>query len=135
MEDRGTASGQLRFHLDGLRLFDGGSRLRLRRKWPFPLTDAGGLSGSFSQVVEFRPIYLSFTENIDLGNIGGVDRKNPFDADAVRNLADGEGFTVACSLFSDDDALIDLDALFFALDNFNMDSHGGPNFNVRHRLL
>ena len=61
-------------------------------------------------------------QDLDLFNPGRVQRENALDADAVGNLAHGEGGAVASAVDLDDDALEGLDTLFFALSHFDLEA-------------
>ena len=56
-----------------------------------------------------------------LAMVGRVHREGALDADAVADLADGEGLAEARALAADDGALEDLDALLGALDDPHVD--------------
>src|SRR5687767_12185635 len=54
------------------------------------LLDARGLTGQVTQVVEARLVNATTRDHFDLVDVRRVVREDPLDADAVRNLADGE---------------------------------------------
>jgi hypothetical protein len=60
-----------------------------------------------------------------------VKGKNPLYANPVRDIAHGEGGTCPIVHPLDADALINLDALFVALDNFDVHPQGVPRLENR----
>src|SRR6185312_7310049 len=54
------------------------------------LLDSRGLAGGFAQVVELRATHAATTHDVHVAEHGAVDRENALDADAVRDLANGE---------------------------------------------
>ena len=54
------------------------------------LEDAGRLAAAAAQIIELRATHLAAAEDLDLGDVGRVDREHALHALAVGNLADGE---------------------------------------------
>src|SRR3954469_9909959 len=110
----------------GTRLCDG---LRARHgDLGFPLSDAGRLAGEMAEVVELGAANASATHDLNLSDHRAVKRKDPLDADAVRDLANGEGRGDSTAALGDADALEGLDSFLVALANSDVDAEGvtGP---------
>src|SRR5262249_59525734 len=54
------------------------------------LLDARGLAGQIAQVIQPRLVHAAARDHFDLVDVRRVIREDPLDADAVRDLADGE---------------------------------------------
>src|ERR1700741_4393374 len=81
------------------------------------LLDLGGLAAEVAQVVQLGPTDVTTGDDLDLLEDRGVQGEGALDADAERDLADGEAATDAGSLDADHDTLEDLDAGAVALDD------------------
>ena len=90
---------------------------------PAPLGDAGALADLVAQVVELRPADVAAGGDLELLDLGRVQRERPLDPDAERLLADGEGLARAAALALDHDALEDLGAAAVALDDLEVHAH------------
>src|SRR5215218_1513059 len=92
------------------------------------LLDLRGPAGPIAQVVELGPADVAPGDQLDLGDAGRVHREGPLDADAERDLADGEGLAQAAALAAQDEALEDLDPLPAPLDHadVHLDGVAGP---------
>src|SRR5688572_5627088 len=124
-----TPTGRIRREL--LFLFLGGRRTgRLAA-----LLDACRLTRQIAQVVEACAADLAVRLHFDLVDRRGVERKDPLDADAVRDLADGDRRAQAALLPTDHDPFEDLDALFLALLDLRVDSDSVTDLDVRDVLL
>ena len=85
---RGSASP---FWLFGFRsLLDGGGTCFLEGR-KLPLLDSGLLARKFTQVEDPRSAHLADLVQFDAVDEGGLERKNSFNPDSARHLADGEG--------------------------------------------
>src|SRR5215218_3134121 len=92
------------------------------------LLDLRRPAGPIAQVVELGPADVAPGDQLDLGDAGRVHREGPLDADAERDLADGEGLAQAAALAAQDEALEDLDPLPAPLDHadVHLDGVAGP---------
>ena len=98
------------------------------------LLDLGGLADAVAEVVELGPAHVAAADDLDLGDDRGVDREGALDADAVADLAHGEGLAHTGALAADDDALEDLHALLVALDHPHVDLQRVAGAEVRDGL-
>src|SRR5690606_27510961 len=80
-----------------------------------PLADAGSLATQLAQIVELRAADAATPDNGQRLDRRRVQREDPLDAHAVRDLAHREGLADLPALARDADALEDLDALLVAL--------------------
>src|SRR3954464_10338137 len=94
----------------------------------FPLSDAGRLAGEVTEVVKLGAANAAATHDLDLSDHRAVERKDSLDADAVRDLANGEGRADSTAALGDADALEGLDSFLVALANSDVDAEGvtGP---------
>src|SRR5579859_2830127 len=74
-----------------------------------PLPDPGRLAAQVAEVVQLGPADAAVRDNLDLVDRRAVHREGPLDADAVADLANGEGLAHAATGAADDDTLEDLD--------------------------
>src|SRR5438105_10503069 len=74
------------------------------------LADAGLLADLLAQVVELRAVDVADRGDLDLVDLGRVQREGPLDTDSERLLANGERLVQPGALALQDDALEDLDA-------------------------
>src|ERR1700720_2484125 len=88
-----------------------------------PLLDAGRLAAQRAQVVELGAPHLAAPDHLDAAERRRVQREDPFDADAARDLAHGEGLAGAAAAPADHHALEDLDAFLVTLDDPHVDAH------------
>src|SRR5882762_1041023 len=70
-----------------------------------PLTDSSRLATQFAQVIELGAPDAPLFHHIDMIDDGGVQRKDPFDADTETGFANGNRLARAAVLAGDDDAL------------------------------
>ena len=99
----------------GRQLLEAGARPRL---------DARGLTDAIAQVVQTRAANAADARDFDLLDKRREVRKHALDADAVGDAADRERGSRPAAADADDDALEDLDALPFALDDLGMNADG-----------
>src|SRR6478609_6400749 len=110
-----TSSGLLRRGL---------GRAGLRGDGVALLADLGSLAAQTTQVVELRAAHVTTADDLDVVDDRRVQREGALDADAERDLADGEGLADAAAVATDDDALEDLDTRARALDDLDVDLEG-----------
>src|SRR5262249_42709752 len=79
------------------------------------LFDARRLPGEVAEVVELGPPDLTVGDHLDAVDLRRVQREDPLHADPVGDLAHGEGGSRPSLAEADHVAFEDLDALFFAL--------------------
>ena len=82
------------------------------------------LAGTLAEVEKLRATGLAVLEDGHAFNIGRVDRDDPLDTDAMRNLADGDGLGRTGTPVADDNAFERLKTLFFAFDDAQLDPYG-----------
>ena len=82
------------------------------------------LAAEFAQIVEFRTTYLAAAYNVNMIDHSSVDRKNTLDTDPKADLADRHCFPDAAMLAGDNYALKDLQPLFVAFLNADVNLHG-----------
>src|SRR5512138_3769193 len=81
------------------------------------LLDASGFAGQVAQVVEARLVDAAARDDFDLVDVRRVVGEDPLDADAVRDLADGEGRPGALRDAADAHAFEGLEARLLAFAN------------------
>src|SRR3954468_6517255 len=86
-----------------------GRRRRLRAGASLP--QRGGLADPLAQEVQLGAPDLAVANDVDLVDPGAVDLERPLDADARRDLPDGDGSGDPAAAEPHDGALEDLDAL------------------------
>ena len=72
------------------------------------LDDAGRLAAAAAQIIELGAAHLAAADDLDLGDVGRVDREHALHALAVGDLAHGEVLVDAAAGAGDDDALVGL---------------------------
>jgi len=87
------------------------------------LFNPGCFTHPIPKVVEFGPTDFTPTQDLDASNPGGMKQENPFNSDPLENFADGDGFADATIALGNDSALVGLNPLFAAFNDFD------PNFN------
>src|SRR5215475_12850447 len=87
----------------------GGARGLLGRRGFAPLADPGGLAAQVAEVVQLGATDPAAGHDLDLVDGRGVHREGPLHADAVADLADGEGLACPAALAADHHALENLD--------------------------
>ena len=95
----------------------------------------GALADSVSQVVQLRAADFTAAEDVNLDNVGGVQREGLFHADAVSHAADGEGFGDAAAVLADDGPLVHLDSFAGAFLDQVVNADGIAHVEDRHGLL
>ena len=85
------------------------------------LANAGGLAHAIAEVVELGATNVAVTDNLELGNLGAVQREGALNAHGEANLADGEGLASTLAAHADDVALEDLLTSAVALDDAIVD--------------
>ena len=106
----GSSGGQL----GGLGLLAGGQ----------VFLDAGSLAFQIAQVVQLAGADLAAALHFDRVDGGAVGLEHALDAEAMRDLAYGEGGVEAGVLLADDHAFIGLDALAVAFLDLHVDDDG-----------
>src|SRR5688500_16112725 len=76
--------------------------------------DARGLAGEVAEVVQLGAAHAAAAHHLDSTDHRAVHREDALDADAVRDLADGEGLADTAATTGDAHALERLDALLVA---------------------
>src|SRR5207249_1210484 len=109
-----------------LDLRDRGCLRRRRRPAVPPLANARLLADAAAQVVQLGAADVADRRDLDLLDLGRVEREGPLDTHPERLLADGEGLARAGALSLDHDPLVDLDPAPLALDHLEMDADGIP---------
>ena len=84
--------------------------LRRRGAGVRALEDAGRLAATAAEIVELGATDLAAADDLDLGDVGRVDRENALDALAVGDLADSEALVDAGAGAANDDAFVGLQA-------------------------
>ena len=82
------------------------------------LLDTGLLTGQIAEVVDAGAANHTNLVDLDLLDMGRVEREDTFDAHTVGNLADGEHLGLALTLDLDNHTPEALEALLAALDDF-----------------
>ena len=111
MEGSGTAYANCLEGLEPLR------RLRLAA---CPLLETGGLALELPQVVELRATHSVALDDIDLLDDRRVQWEDALDALSETHLADGDRLTNARIVAGQQDSLKDLDALFLAFPDLDV---------------
>ena len=88
------------------------------------LFDLGGFAGAAPEVVQFRAPYLTLAGDLDVVDLGGVERESPLYAYAERKTANGKRFADTAVFLGDDGAFESLKPLAVAFDDFD------ENFDV-----
>ena len=88
------------------------------------LPQGRGLADPLAQEVQLGPANLAVADDLDLLDPRAVDLERPLDADAARDLADGDGAGDPAAAEAHDVALEDLDSLLAALDDARDDADG-----------
>src|SRR5450432_287047 len=81
--------------------------------------DPCSLAGGGAQIVELRATHASTPNDVHVAEHGAVDREDALDADAVGDLANGEGLAHAAAALGDAHAFERLQPLLFAF----LDAH------------
>ncbi len=76
--------------------------------------DAGRLAGEAAEIIEPCPPDLATSQHLDFLQTRRMKRKNPFDSDALRNLAHGKSRTVTATINLDYNTFKRLDPFLFA---------------------
>src|SRR5690625_3467246 len=104
---------------------------RLRLGGLAALADTGGLAAPVARVVPRGAAHAAAGDDLILLDRRGVDGEDPLHADAVADLADGEGLTVGRTLAGDDHALEDLGTGTGALRHADVDGERVTGTEVR----
>ena len=84
--------------------------------------DACRATGKFAEIVQLGATHLTACHDFDLVDARRVHREGTLDAHGVRHLADGERLADAAVLAADAYALEDLNTLFLALDDLDVNA-------------
>ena len=84
------------------------------------LLNLGGFTGTASQIIKFSASYFTLSYDLNVIDLGRMQRESPFHADAVRNLSDGEGLSDGAVSASDDDTVERLKSFLVAFDDLNV---------------
>ena len=95
-----------------------------RREKLLFLLDLGILTDLVTQVIQLRASYLTVADDVNLDNVGRMDREDLLHAAAVRNASDGEGFGDAAAVLGDNGTLEHLNSLARTLNDFVVDANG-----------
>ena len=90
-----------------------------------------GLAGATAEVVKAGLHHFGLTLDLDFVDVRRVDREHPLDAFAIADATNREGLVDAVPLTGDDDAGVNLDALFVALADFRVHAHAVADFERR----
>lgn len=96
------------------------------------LFDLGCLTDAVTQVVELGPTNVSTGVHLDLLDDRRVNREGTLHADAIGELANGEGLLYPTALTTNHNTLEHLDALLVALNHANVNLEGVPRGEVRY---
>src|SRR6478609_10688098 len=88
----------------------------------------GGLAAAVAEVVEAGAARLGLLLDLDLLDVGRVDREHALDALAVADAADGEVLVDAAAFVGDDDAGENLDALLVTFTDLGVDTDAVTDF-------
>src|SRR5262249_58127708 len=97
--------------------------------------DAGRLPFPLTEVVELGAADLAAAHHVHLADDRGVHREDPLHADAVGDLADGEGPAGASALHRDHHPLEDLDAVLLPLLDLDVHLHRVADTELRPHAL
>src|SRR5438552_8134860 len=97
-------------------------RHRCRRQAGF-FADACRLAREPAQEIQLGPAYPPFAHQPDFGDRRRMEREDPLDADARRNLADGERLVDPAAAPGDTDALERLETLLLTFAHPHHDAH------------
>ena len=100
-----------------------------------PLPDAGLFAGQVAEIVQLGTPDLTAAFDLDLGNIGAVERENAFYAFAVRDPAHGDGFRDSGAFAGNDGPGKNLDTFLAAFLDPVMDADGIADIKIRMRIL
>ena len=92
--------------------------------------DLGPFADLAAQVVQFGAPDVTDAQDLDLVDLGRMDRKRPLDTDSERVLANGKGLPGALALTLDDDALEHLDTAAGSLDDLEVHLDGIPRLEL-----
>src|SRR4051794_37373269 len=95
------------------------------------LFDACGFTAEIPEVVELCAADPAMAFNLDAIDAGGVEREHALHADPARNLANGEHLARSTAFTGDHHALEDLNALFVAFFDLDVDLDGVAGGEVR----
>ncbi len=95
----------------------------------------GCLADSVTKIIELRSADTAVSDSFNLDNVGGMDGKYSFHADTVRNTANGKGFGNAGTFAGDNSSLENLDSLFFAFTNLDVNLDGIADLDYGSVLL
>ena len=87
----------------------------------------GSLTNSVSQVVQLSASYLTVTDNVDTGYVGGMERESLFHAYTVCYAANGEGLGDTAAVTGDNSTLEHLDSFSRTLFDFVVYTDGVTN--------
>src|ERR1700734_49937 len=99
-----------------------------------PLDKPGRLADPLLQVVELGAADATVTLHVELGNFWRVNRETPFDPFSGDDSPHGEHLGHAPTTAGRDNAAIDLDPLFAALEDPGMDVDSVPDLKLQRRL-
>ena len=99
------------------------------------LGDTGRLAAAAAQVIELRAADFAAAQDLDLGDVGRVDREHALHALAVGNLAHGEVLVDAGAGAADHHALVGLGADAVALDHLHHHLDGIAGAELGHAAL
>ena len=97
-----------------------------RLLWPIIdlFRDTGPFSAAFAQIVKLGPPYRAAPRHLDFLNARAVERKHPFNAFTIRNLAHREGRIQSLAGPRDNHTFINLNAFAIAFNHTEMDPDG-----------
>lgn len=95
------------------------------------LANTGSLATTTTEIVQARTTHATSRYHLDFLGAWVVQGKGFFDADTVGDFADGIGGVHGATFTFDNDALENLDTLFIAFDNPNMDLDGIAGAEIR----
>ena len=93
--------------------------------------DLRRLTLTFTQVVQLRPANFTTADQIHMVNAGRMDRESTFNANTVRNTADGKGFTDATVTLGNNSTFERLQTLAVAFYNFDPYADGIADIKLR----
>ena len=99
------------------------------------MSESGGLSCAFAEIIELCPPCFAAANRLDIDDVGGMQREDPFDALVIDDSADCESFANAAAFACDYSAGKYLCTLFFTLLDRATDIYGIAYFKVGNFFL
>ena len=104
----------------------------VERKELLLLLDLGILTDLVTQVVQLSASDLTVADDVDLNNVGRVDREDLLHTAAVGDTSDGEGLGDAAAVLGDNGTLKHLNSLTRTLNDLVVDADGVTDVDLGH---